>query len=57
MLMLHDFLDMYPLNSACKFQLIGNLHCDNYTIYIKTAYCGTKTDELISVILCLKSQF
>ena len=26
------------LNSACKFQLIGTLHCDNRTVYITKAW-------------------
>ena len=45
--------------SACKFQLLGNLHCDNRTVYkcVWTSnYCGTKTDGLISFSFCLKPQ-
>ena len=56
------FRHLPSINNACKFQLIGNLHCDNRTAYIKkcmwtSKYCGTKTDELISVIFCLKPRF
>ena len=55
------FRDVPFINSACKFQLIGSLHCDNRTIYIKNA-CKLQNAAALnwragSAIFCLKPQF
>ena len=37
------------LNSACKYQLIDKLHCDNRTVYIKNA-CGLQNTATLKLM-------
>ena len=54
---------MLSINSACKFKLIGSLHCDNRTVYITNAWDFKNamrlklSDNLISDIFRLKTLF